>query len=173
MITLTRARPALIAASVALLLAACGDGDAGGDSGTAAPPVDSAAGSSTTPEAPTQEQAAEAGSATVTVGNTTWTFDSALCAVGEEAIGQEGAEFVLSSIQDDVQFYLSIDSYGHRASVDDIADQDDPSVVLSTADASGEFIQVDGTRVTGEADFVDYTTDSLEGIPGSFEATCP
>ena len=53
------------------------------------------------------------GSARLVVGDDEWTFDSVLCAFGEEQIGQEGAEFVLSSIQDGLQMYASIDSFGH------------------------------------------------------------
>ena len=118
------------------------------------------------------QQAAEGGgSATLTVGDQSWTFDTVLCAFGEDEIGQEGAEFVLSSLQDGMQMYASIDSFGHLVSLDDIEDVENPSVSLSsTGDTS---IMIDGNTVTAEAEFFDNTTDSLDTVTGTFTATCP
>lgn len=117
------------------------------------------------------QEARGGGSATLTVGDQSWTFDSVLCAFGEDEIGQEGAEFVLSSIQDGLQMYVSIDSFGHSVSLDDIEDFENPSVSLN---AFGDgFVTVDGKAVSADTDFVDGTSDSFEGTPGSFEATCP
>jgi hypothetical protein len=123
-------------------------------------------------EAVEERQAAEGGgSASFTVGDQSYTFESVLCAFGPEEIGQEGAEFVLSSIQDGTQFYMSIDSFGHSVSLDDIEDFENPSVSWSSQ--GDGFIQLDGRSASGEADFLDGTTESFEGQPGSFEATCP
>lgn len=119
-----------------------------------------------------QQEAAGGGSASLTVGDQTWEFDSVLCAFGPEEIGQEGAEFVLSSIQDDLQLYLSIDSFGHSVSLNDLADIADPSVALVSVTME-EFIELDGKEASGEADFMDDATDSLDTMAGSFEATCP
>lgn len=113
------------------------------------------------------------GSATLTVGDQTWTFDSVLCAFGEEMIGQEGAVFNLSSIQDGLQMYASIDSFGHSVSLDDIEDFQNPSVSLSSAFGAGEFIQLDGKNVAAEIGFMDGTTDDFTETPGTFTATCP
>ena len=120
------------------------------------------------------------GSATLTVGGETWEFDSVLCAFGPEEIGQEGAEFVLSSIQDGLQLYASIDSFGHSVSLNDIQDFENPSVSLSadsfTAQATGgpeEFVEVDGKDISATASFIDDTTDSFEGTEGTLTATCP
>ena len=119
-----------------------------------------------------ETQAAQGGgSASLTVAGETYTFDSVLCAFGPDEIGQEGAEFVLSAIQDGTQLYFSIDSFGHSVSLDDIEDFENPSVSLSSV--GDGFIQLDGTSASGEASFVDGTTDSFEELPGSFEATCP
>lgn len=110
------------------------------------------------------------GSAAATVGDQTWTFDGALCAFGEEEIGQEGAELVVSAITDGVQLYISIDSFGHNVDVNDIENFENPSVSLASA-VDGEFIVVDGKDVSGEALFTDYETN--ESLEGTFEATCP
>ncbi len=119
-----------------------------------------------------ETQAAEGGgSATLTVGGETYTFDSVLCAFGPDEIGQEGAEFVLSAIQDGTQLYFSIDSFGHSVSLDDIQDFENPSVSLSST--GDGFIQLDGKSASGEAGFLDGTIESFEEQPGSFEATCP
>lgn len=111
------------------------------------------------------------GSARFVVGDDEWTFDSVLCAFGEEQIGQEGAEFVLSSIQDGLQMYVSIDSFGHSISLDDVEDFENPSVSLSSD--GDDFIIVDGKSVSAAAEFIDFTGDDLTTTPGTFEATCP
>ncbi len=118
-----------------------------------------------------RQEAVGGGSATLTVGGETWTFTSVLCAFGEDEIGQEGAEFVLSSIQDGTQMYASIDSFGHSVSLDDIQDFENPSVSLSAF--GGEFIELDGKNVRAEAEFADNTSDDFEMVAGVFEATCP
>jgi hypothetical protein len=185
--------PAVVAA-LALFLAACGgsDDDADGPAAGVADDVNAAAedlASATSPEeleeavddleeavadmADDLEGQQSGGSATITVGDQTWTFDGALCAVGEEETGQEGAEFVLSSIADGLQFYVSIDEFGHSVSIHDIENFEDPSVSWDSDFDAGEFIVVDGKNVSGEVSFVDFETDSFDGVPGSFEATCP
>jgi hypothetical protein len=111
------------------------------------------------------------GSARLVVGDDEWTFDSVLCAFGEEEIGQEGAEFVLSSIQDGLQVYASIDTFGHSISLDDIEDFENPSVSLSSE--GDDFIIVDGKSVSATAEFIDFTGDDLSTTPGTFEASCP
>ena len=125
--------------------------------------------------ADTLEQTQDAvggGSMVLTVGDETWTFEPVLCAFGPEQIGQEGAEFVLSSIQDGKQMYVSIDSFGHSVSLDDIEDFANPSVSVSTF-GGGEFIMLDGKSFSGSAEFLDDTSDSFETIAGTFSGTCP
>ena len=197
--TRIRLLPAVLVV-MAMVLAACGGGDsAGGETPTTAAADD--AGSTDPGDLPTEEEALEqaediaedltesleaqqeavgGGSATLTVGDTTWTFDSVLCAFGPEEIGQEGAEFVLSSLQEGLQLYVSIDSFGHSVSIDDVSDFQNPSVSLSaekfTASLAGapeEFVEVNGKEITSTALFVDGTTDDLEPIEGELSATCP
>ena len=118
-----------------------------------------------------QEAVEGGGSASLTVAGQTYTFDSVLCAFGPDQIGQEGAEFVLSAIQDGTQLYFSIDSFGHGVSLDDIEDFENPTVSWSSV--GDGFIELDGKSASGEAGFIDGTTESFEEQPGSFEATCP
>lgn len=115
------------------------------------------------------------GSASLTIGDQAWDFDGVLCAFGPDEIGQEGAEFVLSAIADGVQFYLSIDSFGHSASLNDIENFEEPTVSWEADPSQGEaeFISVEGKDISGEAAFVDYEAGLMEGVAGSFEATCP
>ena len=165
--------------------AAAGDAsteDAGTDDASGADVEDSLAGATSTEELEDivggmvddleeQQETEGGGSAALTVGDEEWTFDAVLCAFGEEEIGQEGAEVVVSSIQDGLQFYVSIDDFGHSVSLHDVENFADPSVALSSDFAADDFIEVDGKDVSGEVLFVDE-----EGGPvaeGSFEATCP
>lgn len=177
---------ALAAAVLATALAGCG-----GDSGEGSSPVPAASpdgSAAPAPDAPADDSAASPadgeaaapaagfGSASLTVGSDTWDFTTVQCAFGAEQIGQEGAEFNLSAIQDGLQFYLSIDSYGHSASLKDIQDFENPSVSLDTAfgpSGDSEFIEVDGKAISGEAEFLDDTSDPPQAVAGSFEATCP
>ncbi len=122
------------------------------------------------------EEMQDGGSASITIGDETWEFDGALCAIGEEETGQEGAEFVLSAIGDGVQLYISIDEYGHTVSLNDIENFEDPSVSYEAGGLLGdgaEFIVLDGKNVSGEAGFMDTESGSMDTVDGSFEATCP
>lgn len=169
-----------------MLFAACGDD---GETSTTTPPADSTStlpAGDTEPASPGEDVAEDlvddltdlqesqgGGSATFTVGDQTWTFDSVLCAFGEEMIGQEGAVFNLSSIQDGLQMYASIDSFGHSVSLDDITDFANPSVSFASSFDAGEFIELDGKNVSAETGFMDNTSDNFDQTPGTFTATCP
>jgi hypothetical protein len=118
------------------------------------------------------QDAGGGGSMTLTVGDQSWTYSPVLCAFGPEEIGQEGAEFVLSSIQDGKQMYVSIDVFGHSVSLNDVEDFENPSVSLGSFGGE-EFISLDGKSFSGSAEFLDDTTDSFETIPGTFSGTCP
>lgn len=188
---LSRTRIPAAAAALALLLTACGGGSEDGTVDDAVAEVSAAGDALASAAAEGSEEDMEAaqqdleesvedmadsleaqqsgGSATLTVGDETWTFDGVLCAFGEDEIGQEGAEFVLSAIADGLQFYLSIDEYGHSASINDIENFENPSVSWE-AEADG-FITLSGKEASGESSFIDY--DTMETADGSFEATCP
>jgi hypothetical protein len=111
------------------------------------------------------------GGARFVVGDREWTFDSVLCAFGADQIGQEGAEFNLSSVQDGLQMYASIDRFGHSITLDDISDFENPSVQLSAE--GDDFIVLEGKSVSAEAEFIDAVVDEFATVPGTFEATCP
>ncbi len=173
---------------IALLLVSCG----GDDDDASVEPIDSDGGTAESTNETTDAeaggvageigdmaddledvQAAQGGgSATLVVGDEEWTFESVLCAFGEDMIGQEGAVFNLSSIKDGTQLYASIDSFGHSLSLNDIEDFENPSVSLD-AFGGGEFIMLDGKVVSADAEFMDGTSDSMDTVSGTFEATCP
>lgn len=189
-----------LVAVLAVSLAACGGGDFASGQDTSNSP-DPGSDQSSDPSSPVADSAAEeaqdmadslaeslesrqeavgGGSATLTVGDQTWSFGRVLCAFGADQIGQEGAEFVLSSLQDGLQLYVSIDSYGHSVTLDDVSDFENPSVSLaansfsaSLAGASDEFVEVEGKEIRASAPFVDETTDGTETVSGTLEATCP
>jgi hypothetical protein len=195
----TKSHASALILMAALLLAACGGSGADDSTTTTAPaPTEADASSSTTtqpsPSGSSAEEMADnmaedledmqasvgGGSATLTVGDQTWTFDSVLCAFGEEQTGQEGAEFNLSAIQNGLQLYASIDSFGHSVSLNDIDDFENPSVSLEAGGpfaamlgGEDEFIVLDGKNVSASTLFVDDLTDAMEGVEGTLEATCP
>lgn len=125
------------------------------------------------------EESDSSAGATLTIGERSYSFDRVLCAVGGEETGRDDTEFTLSARQDGLQLDASINTrFGHTVSIDDIANRDDPQVSWSAgetglpgSDDAGEFIQVDGDRVTAEATFVDRLTDAT--AEGRLTATCP
>ena len=172
--------------SVTALLAACGgddttsdDGDAASGSASAASADDAAnedaaddvaaSAEELVEEMESQQESQGGGGATVTIDGETWEFDSVLCAFGEEEIGQEGAEVVVSSIQDGLQFYVSIDSFGHSVSLNDVEVFEDPAVSLMSV--GDDFIEVDDRSVSGQMTMMDDLT--MEEFEGSFEGVCP
>ena len=178
-----------LVATLALLFAACSsdDSDSATDPGDSAVASDAVATTDSDPEDAGGDledsidemaedleatQAAQGGgTATLVVGDQEWIFESVLCAFGEDQIGQEGAVFNLSSIQDGMQMYASIDSFGHSVSLTDIEDFENPSVSLDAF--GGEFILLDGKTVTAEAEFTDGTSESFDTVTGTFTASCP
>lgn len=163
----------LLPLAMALLVAACGGSD-GPSSALSDDTVQSLEDSADDLVESVQaaQDAAGGGNFTLTIGNDTWEFDSVLCAFGEEEIGQEGAEFVLSSIQNGLQAYVSIDSFGESVSIDDIEDFENPSVSY-TSFGDDATITIDGKDVSGLGTFLNNTTDGLEQVPGTFSGTCP
>lgn len=183
-------RAASLAAAILLVATACGGSDDADGGAEAAPTstVDSPADSESPEEfaeglAESLEGLQESeggGSATLEVGEQTWTFDKLLCAFGPDQIGDPDAEFVLSSIQDGLQLYVSVDGFGHSVSLNDITDFENPSVDLSadsfTAEMSGEpaeFVVVSGKDISATAGFIDGQSDGLDAVEGTLVATCP
>lgn len=167
-------------ALAALIVAACGDDAAPSTAATtttAAPSSDESLEDSIEDmieDLEEQQAAVGGGGATLTVGDDTWTFDSVLCAFGPEQIGQEGAVFVLSAIEDGLQLYVSVDGFGDSVSIDDIADFENPSVSLSAFDSEqGSFVAIDGKSVNAQAEFMDTLSEDFATYPGTLQATCP
>lgn len=172
------------------------DGDDTTTSTTAASSGDTVASedTTTTTEAGGSEPAAtppDAGSATLIIGDQTWTFDNYYCAFGPEQTKNERVSFSSGSIgsPDGVRLQLDAsiqdpDKQGRyegegtiqSVTLNDIEDFENPSVdfgaVGGIVGASGFVIQIDGNTVTVEASFDDGTTDERESIPGTLEATC-
>jgi len=180
-----------LTAALALGVTACGGGDAVDTVQDAVSELSSAAAeASPMTSAEAEEMVSEAvedisdmassleemqsgGSASITVGDETWAFDGVLCAFGAEETGQEGAEFNLSAIADGLQFYISIDEYGHTVSLNDIANFENPTVSWESDMSADGFITVNGKEASGEVGFVDFDSNTMDPVPGTFEATCP
>jgi hypothetical protein len=180
-VQLRRIAAAALVAAMASMAAGCGD-DAGAGPTAGEPGGTTAATASPTTATPTTANvpAAGQGSATLTIGDDTWAFDRVRCAFGEEQIRQEGAVFVLSATGDGLQLMVSIDSWGHIITLDDIADFANPSLGWSAGDPvhrlfadAGDFISLDGTRVSATADFRDTVSGAFEFTPGELRAVCP
>jgi hypothetical protein len=192
----------LVIASV-VLGAACG-GDDDGEGETDAPaaasadevaegaPDDAPEGENGDDSAPAQ-QAGDRGSATLTIGEQTWTFDSYYCATGARETRNDRVSFssgatgspdgvrlqLDASIQDpSEEDRLEGDGVIHSVTLNDIEDFENPtagwSAVSGIVGESNAFIQVSDGRVTAEAVFDDELTDGvIEEVPGTLEATCP
>ena len=160
-----------IAALLAIVstLTACLGNDSGG---TTTPPTEAAAtetpasssaddGSATEPNEATATTSdggdsaalAKRSSATLMVGVLTWTFDNFYCRFGPENTGNDWTYF----------------SSGSFSTHEGVRAQLAESGFLGSA----EFvIQIVGDQVTVDAAFDDTTTDGIEAIPGTLEATC-
>lgn len=137
------------------------------------------------------EAVAARGNATLTVGDLTWTFDNFYCRFGPENTKNDRVSFSSGSfsthegvrtqldvsIQDtDKQGRYEGDGTIHSVTFNDIEDFENPSVAVSAESGfvgSAEFVvQIVGDQVTVDASFDDSTTDEIEAIPGTLEATC-
>lgn len=124
------------------------------------------------------------GSATLTIGDTTWEFESFLCAFGYEST--ESDRFVLSTSAfitvDGTQLQMTADiddpsgqerSSGadvtHRVDINDISDFENPSVSWELQGT--DLIQVDGYDIAAAGTFVDGTGAS-EPTEGTLTGTC-
>jgi hypothetical protein len=191
---MTRTSLTAAVAALALALAACGSSPAattttqaaGGGTTTTAPSSGTTAAPSTTAGATTG-----AGSATLTIGDMTFTFNNYYCAVGEAETRNSRVSFssgafgetdghrtqLDASIQDtSEQGAMEGDSTIQSISLNDVEDFENPVVAYESVSGfigePGFTIMYDGSHVTAEANFDDSTTDEIESIPGTLEATC-
>jgi hypothetical protein len=178
----TRSLALLAAAAAGLLSAACGGPDGAGEavSGSDPPLIDTTAvvadpAPDATVENTTRDAAEEgdvqpAGGATLTIGETTWTFNGVVCLFGEAAT-QVDAEFAMSGVADGVEIYAEIGVDGDVVTVED--PRDDPAHPLSmTSKDANRFVRVNGTNVTARATFVPLGDPGAAGTPGRLEADC-
>jgi hypothetical protein len=129
-----------------------------------------------------EESSGGGGTATLTVGGTTYEFSGVLCAFGDETRNEDW-DFTLSAIQDGMQLSAERAAEGGRfgdsIALDDIEDFENPSVSWTApAFAPGSptdesFVEIDGKNVSAEVDFSGGTSDDLTAVPGTLTATCP
>jgi hypothetical protein len=187
-------------AIVILLLAACGgDDDAEdltGEGGPSATQNDSDAGGQPTDDGSDQDSPdapSGGGTATLAIGDETWEFTGYYCAFGPAetqndrvsfssgAFGEsaEGVRIQLDASIQDTREEGRYDGDGviHSLTLNDIEDFENPSLGWSALTgilgSGGPFLHLDGQSVTAETVFDDETTDEIEEVPGTFQATCP
>lgn len=106
------------------------------------------------------------GSISLTIGDETWDFAGAQCASANGTPGQPAAEWNVSSISGDLQVYVSVDDFGPRVSLSDIADV---GAMEWVAEGDAVTIAVDGDTVTASGTFTDLTGAEQAG---TLAATC-
>lgn len=151
----------------------------GADEPTATTPVDTGAAD---PAAPSSAS----GSATLVVGDTTYEFDSFVCAFGYDNTESETFSFSSNYIGEidgvRVQMQLDVedptggdqlmgDAVTQSIHVDDIEDFENPAISLSSAQLTATF---NGDDIAAEGTFWDAVNDPGRAaeLPGSFTATC-
>jgi hypothetical protein len=125
------------------------------------------------------------GSATLTIGDQTWEFDSFLCAFGHDATQSDVYSFSSDTRGDHegvrVQVQANIrDSSGagrfegadlsHDVFITDVTNLGNPIIDLSFNAPEG--IRIDGNDLTAEGQFDDKLTEEIEAIPGTLVARC-
>lgn len=128
------------------------------------------------PDGVDQPDVSGGGTATLTVGDETYTFDGYRCAFGTEETQNENVDFSSTAFGESAtgartQLSVDITLGTHAVTLNDIDDFENPSVAL---EAIGGFeLQIDGKNISAEASFDDGTTDEIESVAGTFEGTCP
>lgn len=126
------------------------------------------------------------GSATLTIGDEVFEFDTFACARGHDNTESQTYSFTTNSFQTfdgvDTQMQVTIadssstgqvtgDGTTHRIDFNDIDDFENPSIDWSMNTPNA--VTIDGHTVTVEGVFNDGTTPEVaEEIPGRLEATC-
>jgi predicted small secreted protein len=110
-----------------------------------------------------------AGSATLTIGDRTWTFSGVAC-LFDDAAAQVDAAFALSSVVDGSELYAQISAGGHVITIVDVARQG--GGISLTTTGGGRFIRVSGNSVSATADFVPVENPSAPAVSGTLRAEC-
>ena len=179
---------------VGFVAAGCGS-DEGADTASNAGPQSSADSTADEPAATTPvdtdaaDQAApssDSGSATLVVGDTTYDFDSFVCAFGYENTQSDTFSFSSNYIGEidgvRVQMQLDVedptggdqlmgDAVTQTIYVDDIDDFENPAISLSSSQLTATF---NGDDISAEGTFWDAVNDpgGATELPGTFTATC-
>lgn len=189
-----RTRLVLVAiTAVTLLAAACGNDTAsstttgGAESATPEPNEDGVVEFEglDDSDAPPTVPAGERGSATFTVGDETWTFDTFRCGFGTDETGNDEITFVgqATSESDGKRIYIDATRFDRDNVITDvltfeIGDPGDLETQWSTAFGDeDEFLVIDEPNgVSAETGFVDEAGEtspvSQDRIPGTLEAIC-
>lgn len=184
---------------VALALAVAACGASGGESDTSQPASGADSDTVTTTEGgegstdPTTAPAGtvQSGSATLAVNGRVYEFDNYYCLQGAANTGNDRVSFSSGAFGEvdgvRVQLDASIqdrnegdamegDGTIQSVSLNDIEDFNNPSVAWEAiAGFVGEpawVVEYDGSTVHAEAIFDDQTTEDIEEIPGTLDATC-
>lgn len=116
------------------------------------------------------------GSATITIGSETWTFESVACAMGEAQIGVEGAEFNASAQKGKIALYVNVEDGRNYIELNDLETMDDGGLNWSTVaiDQADPAIAVSEKKATSTATFFSQATDgSTSSAEGTVEVNCP
>ena len=133
------------------------------------------------------------GSATLTIGDESWSFDDVRCGFSQEetflrkqsfylsAFGEtaEGVRIELSATILDEQEDGRYEGDGVSYVVSLVDAEDDENPTLNWVSITGLFsevepvILVDGKNVTADTTFTDHVTITGDKIPGTLRATCP
>ncbi len=126
------------------------------------------------------------GSATLTIGNEVWEFDSFDCAFGHDNTESAVYSFTSNSFGEHsdgtrVQMQANVrnesgdgrvegDGLTHELFINDIEDFENPVVDWQAGPPVG--ITLNGDSVTFSGDFDNGLTDEVEAVPGTLEAEC-
>jgi len=106
------------------------------------------------------------GSATLTVGDRTWTFSTVAC-LFDEAAEQVEAEFAMTALGESAELYAEISAAGHTITIVDTGESE-----MSLTTVAGRFIRTDGGLVTATATFVPTDDPTAAGVRGTLDADC-
>jgi hypothetical protein len=110
------------------------------------------------------------GTATLSIGERTWTFSGVAC-LFDEAAAQVEAQFALSAVADGSELYAQISDDRHVVTVVDLGDGTTGGVSL-TATGPGRFIRVTGNAMSATAAFVPVDGPAAPGVTGTLRAEC-
>ncbi len=180
-----------------VLIAACSsDSDDAGNDGDGADATEPADGGGDATE-PADDGGGDggstgSGSATLTIGDESWSFSGVYCAFSQEETRSDRVSFFLSGSGETaegvrLQLNASIedeqddgryegDGVTYKVSVVDAEDFENPAVrwiSLLFPMEGDSLLRVDGKAVTADMSFRDHVSGAVDEIPGTLQGTCP